>query len=326
MKTRSRLAPPLPKPPWIRIRLKHGEEYGKIRRMVGELNLNTVCQEAQCPNIFECWGHGTATFMIMGENCTRRCGFCAVGSQTPLPLDPDEPRHVAQAVQRLMLRHVVITSVDRDDLPDGGASHFAACIHEVRRLSPHCAIEVLIPDFAGDAEALRTVTEARPEILNHNLETVPSLYRRARAGADYRRSLDLLAAAASWKRTYPVRTKSGIMVGLGESWDELLSLMDDLREADCDIMTIGQYLRPSMKNLPVERYYTPEEFARLRDLGLARGFHHVKSGALVRSSYHAHEQTPGPLPADHRPAEPAGNADSGDAPESDGRPSLPMIS
>jgi lipoic acid synthetase len=326
MKTRSRLAPPLPKPPWIRIRLNHGEGHGKIRRMVEELKLNTVCQEAQCPNIFECWGHGTATFMIMGENCTRRCGFCAVGSQTPLSLDPDEARHVAEGVKRLKLRHVVITSVDRDDLLDGGASHFAACIREVRRLSPHCAIEVLIPDFAGDGDALRTVMEARPEILNHNLETVPSLYRRARAGADYRRSLDLLATAASWKRTYPVRTKSGIMVGLGESQEELLRLMDDLREADSDIMTIGQYLRPSMKNLPVERYYAPEEFVRLREEGLARGFLHVESGALVRSSYHAHEQTPGPLPAGHRPAEADGAAEPDGAPESDGRSSLPVVS
>jgi len=290
-----RLSKPIPKPSWIRIRLATGEGYGKIRKMVGDLGLHTVCQEAQCPNIFECWGHGTATFMIMGENCTRRCGFCAVGKEIPLPLDPAEPRHLAEAVRRLALRHAVITSVDRDDLPDGGAAHFAACIEEVRRANPGCAIEVLVPDFQGSEEALRAVMEARPEILNHNLETVPALYRRVRAGADYRQSLSLLGSAAAWKQSYPVRTKSGVMVGLGEEWADLLRLMDDLRESGCDIMTIGQYLRPSMQHLPVERYYTPEEFGHLKEEGLARGFLHVESGPLVRSSYHAHEQTQGPI-------------------------------
>jgi len=293
---RPRLANPLPKPEWIRIRLGTGEGYGRIKKMVGDLNLATVCQEAQCPNIFECWGHGTATFMIMGENCTRRCAFCAVGKEIPAALDPDEPAHVAEAVAHLKLRHAVITSVDRDDLPDGGAAHFAACIAEVRSASPQCAIEVLVPDFQGSDESLATVMAARPEILNHNIETVPSLYRRVRAGADYEQSLQLLASAAEWKKEYPVRTKSGLMVGVGESWDELLRVMDDLRASDVDIMTIGQYLRPSMQNLPVERYYAPEEFARLREEGLARGFRHVESGPLVRSSYHAHEQTDGALP------------------------------
>jgi lipoic acid synthetase len=294
---RPRLAEPLKKPSWIRIRLNTGDGYGKIRKMVGDLNLHTVCQEAQCPNIFECWSHGTATFMIMGENCTRRCGFCAVGSEIPLPLDPNEPRNLAEAVKALQLRHAVITSVDRDDLPDGGAGHFARCIREVRSVNPDCAIEVLIPDFRGDAEALRAVMEARPEILNHNVETVPALYRRARAGADYRQSLDLLSEAAGWKKTYPVRTKSGLMVGLGESWEGLIRVLEDLRAVSCDILTIGQYLRPSMKHLPVERYYSPEEFARLKEEGLARGFLHVESGPLVRSSYHAHEQTAGPSSA-----------------------------
>jgi len=292
---RSRLEQPLPKPSWIRVRLRTDDSFGRIRGMVESLNLHTVCQEARCPNIFECWSHGTATFMILGENCTRRCGFCAVGKGVPRPPDPDEPRHVAEAVASLRLRHAVITSVDRDDLPDGGAAHFARTIGAVRGMNLGCAIEVLIPDFNGDEAALATVMSARPEILNHNLETVPSLYRRARQGADYRQSLAILAGAAAWKRTYPVRTKSGVMVGLGEGVDELLALMDDLKDADCDILTIGQYLRPTMKHLPVERYYAPEEFARLKDEGLTRGFLHVESGPLVRSSYHAHEQTTGPL-------------------------------
>lgn len=331
MKRKSRLDAPLKKPDWIRIRLRSGEGYGKIRSMVGELNLATVCQEAQCPNIFECWGHGTATFMIMGEDCTRRCGFCAVGSETPRPLDPDEPRHVAEAVQRLALRHAVITSVDRDDLADGGAGHFAATIREVRRANPECAIEVLVPDFLGKRGALAVVMEERPEILNHNLETVPSLYRRARAGADYRGSLELLKKAAGWKKVYPVRTKSGIMVGLGEPWDDILRLMDDLRASDCDIMTIGQYLRPSMQHLPVERYYAPEEFHRLREEGLSRGFLHVQSGPLVRSSYHAHEQSDGPLAERHRSrggASGAGGDRGGDSAGegSRGAGKLPVIS
>jgi lipoic acid synthetase len=294
---RSRLEKPLPKPPWIRIRLETGEGYGRIHGLVSELGLHTVCQEARCPNIFECFRQGTATFMIMGEVCTRRCGFCAVGKGAPAPLDPDEPRHVAEAVARMRLKHAVVTSVDRDDLPDGGAAHFARTIREVRALNPGTTIEVLIPDFEGDAASLAAIMEARPEILNHNVETVPSLYRRARAGSDYRRSLALLAAAAAWKEVYPVRTKSGLMVGLGEAREELLAVMDDLRAAGCDILTIGQYLRPTMQNLPVERYYAPEEFARLKDEGLARGFLHVESGPLVRSSYHAGEQAAGSAPA-----------------------------
>jgi lipoic acid synthetase len=302
---RPRLARPLKKPEWIRIRLGTGEGYGKIQKMVKDLNLATVCQEAQCPNIFECWGQGTATFMVMGENCTRRCGFCTINKAIPLPLDPKEPKHLAQAVKTLKLRHAVITSVDRDDLPDGGAGHFAACIHAVRAENPNCAIEVLVPDFHGDKKAVDAVMAERPEILNHNVETVPVLYKRVRAGADYRQSLDLLLAASKWKKDYPVRTKSGVMVGLGEKWDDLLAVMDDLRGADCDIMTIGQYLRPSMKHLPVERYYTPDEFLQLKAEGMARGFRHVESGPLVRSSYHAHEQTDGPLAARQHSATPA---------------------
>jgi lipoic acid synthetase len=299
---RRRVDTPLPKPPWIKIRLRTGEDYGRIRTLVSDLKLHTVCEEARCPNIFECWSHGTGTFMIMGENCTRRCGFCAVGKETPLPLDPEEPLHVAEAVKKLNLRHAVITSVDRDDLPDGGARHFARTIGEVRRLNDGCAIEVLIPDFNGDMGALATVMEARPEILNHNLETAPSLYRRVRAGADYAQSLRILEGAAAWKSVYPLRTKSGVMVGVGETLDELLKVMDDLRAAGCDIMTIGQYMRPSMQHLPVERYYAPEEFVRLKEEGLKRGFLHVESGPLVRSSYHAHEQTAKPAGAPEPPA------------------------
>jgi lipoic acid synthetase len=316
--SRARLENPLPKPSWIRVRLRTEEEFGRIDSLVKDLRLNTVCKEAHCPNIFECWSHGTATFMIMGENCTRRCGFCAVGKEVPLPLDAAEPANVAEAVQRMGLRHAVITSVDRDDLPDGGAAHFASTIREVRRLNPSTAIEVLIPDFGGDSASLATVMEERPAILNHNMETVAALYRRVRPAADYRQSLRLLAEAARWKSVYPVKTKSGIMVGLGESMEEVLSLMDDLRGSECDIMTIGQYLRPSMKHLPVERYWSPEEFAALRSEGLRRGFLHVESGPLVRSSYHASEQSAGPSGAGPHPVAPG-------PPARGGRSSLPIV-
>jgi lipoic acid synthetase len=244
--------------------------------------------------------------MILGDVCTRNCAYCAVSHGRPPKYDVSEPSRVAQAVAELRLQHAVITSVDRDDLDDGGAEHFASTIREVRALSPDCAIEVLVPDFKDRPAALAVVMAERPEILNHNLETVPSLYRRVRAGADYRGSLALLREAAGWKDRYPVRTKSGIMVGLGEPWDDVLKLMDDLRASEVDIMTIGQYLRPSMQHLPVERYYTPDEFARLKEEGMARGFKHVESGPLVRSSYHAHEQTDGALD----PVHPAAGATS----------------
>ncbi len=287
-----RLAAPLPKPEWIRIRLRTGGAFHEVRDMVRDLALHTVCQEARCPNIFECFSNRTATFMILGDNCTRRCGFCAVGKGPTAPPDPLEPRHVAEAVRSMGLAHAVVTSVNRDDLPDQGSGQFVRTIEEIRALNPATRIEVLIPDFQGDAACLQRVLRAAPEILNHNVETVPRLYRRVRAGADYGRSLALLARAAGHRDAErpPMMTKSGVMVGLGEEPEEVLAVMDDLRAARVDILTAGQYLRPSMKHLPVERYWSPEEFARLKAEGLARGFRHVEAGPLVRSSYHAREQ------------------------------------
>lgn len=290
---KSRLEPPERKPEWLRIRLRTSEHFEKVRGMVRDLGLHTVCEEARCPNIYECYSNSTATFMILGDNCTRRCGFCAVGKGIPLAPDPDEPRHVAEAVRAMGLSHAVVTSVDRDDLPDQGSGHFVRTIAAIRELNAGTRVEVLIPDFGGDAACVDRVLAARPEILNHNMETVPRLYRRVRIGSEYRRSLEVLARAGRWRDAHPeagMRTKSGVMVGLGESKEELLEVMDDLRASGVDIMTIGQYLRPSMKHLPVERFYAPGEFALLKQEGLSRGFSHVESGPLVRSSYHAHEQ------------------------------------
>ena len=251
------------------------------------LSLHTVCQEAHCPNIGECWGRRTATFMILGRICTRSCRFCAVSTGIPPSVDDEEPLRVAEAVQRMRLRHAVVTSVSRDDLADGGASLFAATIREIRRLNPQTSVEVLIPDFQGSVDALRTVTQARPDVLNHNVETVERLQRRVRAKASYARSLEVLRQA---KALAPGGlTKSGLMVGLGEARDEVLQTLADLRGVGCDIVTIGQYLRPSQAHLPVERYYTPEEFDDLRDEALRLGLRHVESAPLVRSSYHAHE-------------------------------------
>jgi len=298
-----RSARPDRKPEWLKIRLSTGGSYGQVRGMIQDLSLHTVCQEARCPNIYECFSNRTATFMILGDNCTRRCGFCAVGKEIPRPPDPDEPRHVAEAVRQMDLAHAVVTSVNRDDLPDQGSGHFARTIEQIRSLNPRTRVEVLIPDFQGDEPCLRVVLEARPEILNHNLETVRRLYRRVRPAADYDQSLELLARASAFRDANPeaaLRTKSGIMVGLGETVEEILVVMDDLRASGVDIMTIGQYLRPSMQHLPVERFYTPAEFESLRREGMARGFGHVESGPLVRSSYHAHEQA-GPVVAP-RPA------------------------
>jgi lipoic acid synthetase len=294
----ARLAPPLKKPEWIRVKIRSGESFNAVRGMVEDLKLHTVCQEARCPNIFECFSNKTATFMILGDNCTRRCAFCAVGKGPLSAPDPSEPAHVAEAVRSMGIRHAVVTSVNRDDLPDQGAGQFVETIAEVRRLNPFTKIEVLIPDFQGDDACLDRVLAAHPEILNHNVETVKRLYRRVRAGADYRQSLALLARASAFRDADPsadppMMTKSGFMVGLGETLPELLALMDDLRCSGVEIMTIGQYLRPSMTHLPVERYYAPEEFARLKQEGLSRGFRHVESGPLVRSSYHAHEQAAG---------------------------------
>ncbi len=276
------------RPPWLRVKAPVTENYLRLKRLMRNHHLHTVCEEALCPNIGECWGRGTATFLLLGDICTRSCGFCKIRTGKPNPVDWDEPRRVAETVEMMGLRHAVLTSVTRDDLPDGGATIFAMTIREIRQRLPNCTVEVLIPDFKGDRDALKIVMDEHPDILNHNLETVPRLYRRARPQAKYERSLQVLRWA---KEMDPhVVTKSGIMVGLGERWDEILALMDDLQSVDCDILTIGQYLQPSRYHLPIERYYTPEEFDRLREEGLARGFKWVESGPLVRSSYHADEQ------------------------------------
>jgi lipoic acid synthetase len=284
--------PRQPKPEWLRIRLGDPTNQNQLLKLIQGLNLHTVCQEAKCPNIFECWSDRTATFMLGGDICTRHCGFCAVAKGAPGALDVNEPRNVAEAVRHLNLAHTVITSVNRDDLADGGASHWAETIREVRRLNSDCKIEVLIPDFNGDKAALNAVLDARPDVLNHNTETIARLYRRVRPDADYQQSLTLLQRAAERRdREQPeMLTKSGIMVGLGEEFDEVVELMKDLRAASCDIMTIGQYLQPHARRLPVERYVTPEEFNRWRDIGMEMGFKHVQSSPLTRSSYHAREQ------------------------------------
>ena len=279
---------PAPKPEWLKARAPVGENYHSLKRLARSLGLHTVCESAQCPNIGECWHHKTATFMMLGNLCTRRCGFCAVPKGRPDPIDFDEPRRVAEAVAQLGLLHAVVTSVNRDDDNLGGARAFAQVIAEIRRQAPGCRVEVLIPDFQGDKESIRTVVEARPEILNHNTESVPRLYRVVRSGARYERSLELLRYS---KELRPGQlTKSGVMVGLGEETAELLGVFRDLADVGCDILTIGQYLRPSRDHLPMARLYTPREFAELNTEALRMGFRHVESGPLVRSSYHAHEQ------------------------------------
>ena len=277
------------RPPWLTVKLPTGDGYTRIKQLVSGLSLNTVCEEARCPNIGECWGHGTATFMILGDVCTRACAFCAVTSgRRGGDVDEDEPRRVAEAVQRMGLRHAVVTSVDRDDLPDFGAGIFARTIAAIREVSPGTTVEVLTPDFQGSEAALRLVMDEVPEIFNHNVETVPRLYRRVRPKAGYEQSLRLLQAA---KRIEPrSRTKSGFMVGLGESMDECRALLRDLRAHDVEIVTIGQYLRPSLKHHPIVRFWAPEEFEELRAYGRSLGFDHVESGPLVRSSYHAADQ------------------------------------
>lgn len=274
------------RPPWIRVRAPgQSAAYGETRELLRGLELNTVCEEAACPNIGECWSRKHATMMILGSVCTRKCGFCNVKTGRPDRVDPDEPRHVADAVRRLGLAHVVITSVDRDDLEDGGASHFVACIEAIRKNSPGTTIEVLTPDFRRKSGAALLVAEARPDVFNHNIETVPRLYSRARRGADYRSSLDLLAVA---KDAEPMLfTKSGIMLGLGEERDEVLTVLDDMRAADVDFVTIGQYLRPTQKHLPMTRYAPPEEFEEWAEIARAKGFLMVASSPLTRSSYHA---------------------------------------
>ena len=276
------------KPSWLKVRAPGGESYVRIKGMMRELGLHTVCEEARCPNIGECWEHKAATFMILGDVCTRNCAYCAVAHGTPAPYDPVEPVRLAEAVERMGLAHVVITSVDRDDLPNGGAEAFAGCVTEIRQRLPETSVEVLIPDFKGSEQALRIVLEARPAILNHNLETCERLYRLARPGGRYDRALALLAAA---RRLAPGGlTKSGIILGMGEEWDEIVTCMRDLRRSDVNILTLGQYLRPSAAHLPVVRYYTPDEFAELAELGRRLGFRHVQASPLTRSSYHAWEQ------------------------------------
>jgi len=276
------------KPPWLKVKAPGGPNYLALKQMMRGLKLHTVCEEAHCPNIGECWEHHAATFMILGDVCTRNCAYCAVAHGTPAPLDADEPVRLAEAVAQMGLKHVVITSVDRDDLPHGGAEIFAECISEIRLRLPQTSVEVLIPDFKGNADALHIVVEARPDILNHNLETIERLYRIARPGGRYPRALELLRRAKSLAPD--LVTKSGIICGLGEEWDEVLVAMQDLRAQGVEILTLGQYLRPSADHLPIARWYTPDEFAELKRLGLDMGFRHVESGPLVRSSYHAWEQ------------------------------------
>ena len=295
MSTLPALPPPgrpsrLARPEWLKVRLTATGEFDAVNAMMRRLRLVTVCEEARCPNIHECWARErTATFMLLGDVCTRHCGFCAVGKGKPGAIDPGEPARVAEAVAELGLAHAVVTSVNRDDLPDGGAAHFAATIHAIRRRNPGCAVEVLIPDFCGDTAAIDAVLDAGPDVLNHNIETVPRLYRRVRPDAVYARSLALLARADRRRRRdgSALRTKSGIMAGLGESAGEIVATLADLRAHGCDIATIGQYLQPYEKRLPVEKYYTPAEFDALRAEGLRLGFAHVEAGPLVRSSYHA---------------------------------------
>jgi lipoic acid synthetase len=277
-----------PKPDWLKVRAPGSPSYLRLKSLMRDLRLHTVCEEARCPNIGECWTHGTATFMILGDICTRACGYCAIGHGRPNAVDAAEPARVADAVQTLRLAHVVITSVDRDDLPDGGASIFAGTVRAIRDRTPDVSIEVLIPDFQGSEAALCTVLDARPDILNHNTETVPRLYRLARSGGRYSRTLELLDRSRAYAPT--IATKSGIMLGLGEEWDEVIATLGDLRAVGCAILTLGQYLRPSPAHLPMARYYHPDEFARLKAIALEMGFTHVESGPLVRSSYHAHEQ------------------------------------
>ncbi len=279
---------PAPKPAWLKARALVGENYHGLKQLARSLQLNTVCESAHCPNIGECWHHKTATFMMLGNLCTRRCGFCAVPKGRPAPIDFDEPRRVAEAVAKLGLLHAVVTSVNRDDDLLGGARAFALVIDEIRRQAPNCRVELLIPDFQGNPDAIRAVVDARPDVLNHNIESVPRLYRAVRSGARYERSLELLRYAKSLNPES--LTKSGLMVGLGEETAELLAVFRDLAAVHCDILTIGQYLRPSRDHLPMACLYTPREFAELKSEALRLGFRHVESGPLVRSSYHAHEQ------------------------------------
>jgi lipoyl synthase len=280
-----------PRPEWLKVRLPGNESYFRLKNLVQQQKLNTVCQDARCPNIGECWGAGTATFMILGDICTRACKFCAVTTGLPPEYDLDEPRRVAEAIRILNLKYAVITSVDRDDLEDGGAFIFAETIRHTREVCPGIRIEVLIPDFRGSIPSLRMVAEAQPDVLAHNVETVPRLYPTARAGSRYRRSIDHLRNAKTFG--FPITTKSSLMLGLGESGDEIREVLNDLRKSDVDILTLGQYLQPTREHLPVERFYTPQEFLEYRNYAYSLGFRYVLSGPLVRSSYHAEQRNCG---------------------------------
>jgi len=281
---------PLPerKPPWLKVKAPGGPNYIRLKHLMRELDLHSVCEEAHCPNVGECWEHGTATFMILGDVCTRNCAYCAVAHGRPPKYDITEPERVAQAIAEMELQHAVITSVDRDDLPDFGAWIFAETIRQIRERVPGCSVEVLVPDFQGNEASIRQVLEAGPEIYNHNTETVPRLYKKARPGGRYPRVMEIFRFA---KRVAPeIPTKTGMILGMGETTEEVVAVMRDLREVDVDILTLGQYLRPSENHIALDRYYTPEEFRELRDIGMEMGFRHVESGPLVRSSYHAWEQ------------------------------------
>ncbi|HTL95733.1 MAG TPA: lipoyl synthase [Gemmatimonadaceae bacterium] len=283
-------AAPLPdrKPSWLKVRAPGGENYNRLGALMRELGLHTVCEEAHCPNVGECWEHGTATFMILGDVCTRNCAYCAVSHGRPPVYDIEEPARVASAVEQMKLRHVVITSVDRDDLPDFGAGIFAETIRQIKQRLPDCSVEVLVPDFQGDEDAIRTVLDAEPDIYNHNTETVPRLYKRCRPGGRYERVLRIFRFVKDVAPHIP--TKTGIILGMGETIPEVEHTMRELRTVDVDILTLGQYLRPSPQHIALDRYYTPDEFRALRETGLALGYRHVESGPLVRSSYHAWEQ------------------------------------
>jgi lipoic acid synthetase len=281
---------PLPerKPSWLKVKAPGGPNYLRLKQMMRELDLHSVCEEARCPNVGECWEHGTATFMILGDVCTRNCAYCAVAHGRPPKYDIEEPERVGQAIAEMRLQHAVITSVDRDDLPDFGAYIFAETIRQIHARVPECSVEVLVPDFQGNEDSIRTVLEARPEIYNHNTETVPRLYKKARPGGRYPRVMEIFRLA---KRIAPdIPTKTGIILGMGETIEEVVAVMHDLRAVDVDILTLGQYLRPSENHIALDRYYTPEEFRYLRDVGMEMGFKHVESSPLVRSSYHAWEQ------------------------------------
>jgi lipoic acid synthetase len=277
------------RPEWLKVKIPLGDKFAEVKSLVGNQKLHTVCEEARCPNISECWNRGTATFMILGDVCTRSCGFCAVKTGKPTWLDAEEPKRVADSVRQMKLRHAVITSVNRDELPDGGSMIFAETIHEIRKALPTCRVEVLIPDFKGSEENLLNVVRANPDILNHNTETVPRLYQVVRPQANYRQSLELLERA----KKFGMLTKSGLMVGLGETNEEVVEVMKDMRAVDLDILTIGQYLQPTKEHIPVDRFVHPDEFRMFHDKGLEMGFRVVESGPLVRSSYHADEQSDG---------------------------------